>query len=245
VTLGFSQWGPFVGTDRALLRVENHGEETLQLTGIGLDWPGYGGEFHQAKDATLDPGRTLDVAIDLPEPTCTETSEPVLGLVRVDAAAEVRQELDENGQAFVRQLWIEQCATQFVQERLEIEYGNRWTRYGAGSTQTIRGTLELSRRSGSETIRLLGTRGSVLYDVGLPGASTVPEDRRTADIPIEIATGNRCDEHAIGQATRPFEFWLRLRIGDAEPMTVSIPPTPRGQAETTALLKRVCRARAG
>ncbi len=83
----------------------------------------------------------------------------------------------------------------------------------------------------------------MLYDVELPGPSTLPASRRTASLPIEIGPANRFDEHAIGQATRPFDFGLQLRIGAADRLSTSIIPKLRGQAEITGMLERVCQAR--
>jgi hypothetical protein len=53
---------------------------------------------------------------------------------------------------------------------------------------------------------------------------------------VAILPGNRCDEHARGQATAPFT----LRIGDAPPGKVLIAPPPSGQAAATTVLDRAC-----
>lgn len=57
-----------------------------------------------------------------------------------------------------------------------------------------------------------------------------------ARIPLEITPGNRCDEHARGQATAPFDFLMRLRIGHHGPATHAIQlPLPAMEAATEAL----------
>jgi len=245
ITMGFTQWGPLLGTNKALLRVENHSGHTMQLTGIGLDWPGFGGPFAQPKNATLAAEQILDLSIDLPEPTCTDPEAPIIGLVQLASGRDVRQQLERTAQTFVRRLWTTLCSARFVRTALQIEYADQWTERGQGTNQFIRGRLELTRRTGDQPIRLLGAQGSVLYDVTLPGPFGLPAGRSTASLPIEINPGNRCDEHAIGQVTRPFGFGLHLRIGRERRLSVSIPPPLRAQVEATALLRRVCRFRTG
>lgn len=239
VTMSFTQLLPDEGTERGLLRVVNNSVSTLHVTGIGLDWPGYGEEFRQDKDATLLPEQTMDLKIALPPPDCGETTGPVVGVVESGDAA-VRQQLVDSGQVFVRRLWTLQCSKQFVSDRVGIEYGAAWRRLGEGTDSSVVGTLELTRREGDEPIRLLGVQGSVLYGLRLPGPRVLASGKQAGSLPIEILPGNRCDEHARGQATAPFVFRLELRIGDAAGSKILIEPPLRGQIEATALLDRVC-----
>lgn len=53
---------------------------------------------------------------------------------------------------------------------------------------------------------------------------------------MHVVPGNRCDEHARGQATAPYDFLLRLRVGDRAEATVA-PEVPRSlqEAATRAL----------
>jgi hypothetical protein len=44
-------------------------------------------------------------------------------------------------------------------------------------------------------------------------------------VPVRISPGNRCDEHAIGQATAPYSFKYGVEVGDApEDLLVLTPP---------------------
>ncbi|QNN53288.1 hypothetical protein [Nocardioides mesophilus] len=239
VTLSFTQLLPDEGTERGLLRVRNTADEPLHVTGIGLDWPGYGSSFRQDKDALIGPDATMDLRLTLPAPQCEATATPIVGLVESDAGS-VQQPLLGTGEDFLRRLWTLQCSERLVSDALDLRYGDRWTRLGSGAGSSIRGTLELRRRRGDEPVRLLGVQGSVLYDVALPGGTLLPAGRAAASLPIEILPGNRCDEHARGQATAPFVFRLELTVGDSGPVKVIIEPPPRGQDEATALLDRAC-----
>ncbi|MBA2463506.1 MAG: hypothetical protein H0V42_00820 [Nocardioidaceae bacterium] len=237
--MSFTQLLPDEGTERGLLRVVNTSDADLHVTGIGLDWPGFGDAFRQDKDSMLLPEQTLDLRITLPAPDCENDSGPVVGLVESgDAAA--RQELVDSGQVFVRRLWAQQCSARFVSDRVSIEYGERWRRLGSGADSSIVGTLALTRREGTEPIRLLSVQGSVLYGLSLPGPRELAAGVPKGSLPIEILPGNRCDEHARGQATAPFTFRLELKIGDAPANKVLIEPPLSGQTAATALLDRVC-----
>jgi len=239
VTLSFTQLLPEEGTENGLLRVVNTAGADLHVTGIGLDWPGVGGAFMQEKDSILMPEQTMDLKITLPPPDCDDDSAPVVGMVESGDAA-VRQELVDSGQVFVRRLWALQCSALFVSDRLGIEYGRRWRRLGSGAGSTIVGSLDLTRREGNEPVHLLGVQGSVLYDLALPGARGLAAGVLSGSLPIEVLPGNRCDEHARGQATAPFTFRLELKVGDSRPQKVLIEPPLSGQTEATALLDRAC-----
>ena len=78
-----------------------------------------------------------------------------------------------------------------------------------------------------------------------PAPPPWPPARTLARIPLEITPGNRCDEHARGQATAPFDFLMRLGIGDrpAIPYRIEV-PLPAMNAATEAL-DEACLARAG
>jgi len=93
--------------------VVNHGDEELTVTGLGLDWAGYGGTWRQDYDTTVQPGQTLDLQMRLPEPVCNPTEEAARGVVEVDGRA-VADELDASGRAFLRRVWRRACAEQYV-----------------------------------------------------------------------------------------------------------------------------------
>ncbi len=239
VSLSFTQLLPDEGTEKGLLRVTNTSADDLHVTGIGMDWPGYGAAFRQDKDSVLAPDQTMDLRLTLPGPDCDDTGAPVVGVVESDRGT-VRQPLVDTGEAYLRRLWTLQCSERLVADALDLRYGPRWTRRGEGKGSSILGTLELRRREGDEPVRLLGVRGSVLYDVRLPGRTELPAGAPAASLPIEILPGNRCDEHALGQATAPFVFRLELALGSSGPLKLIVEPPPGGQDEASAMLVRAC-----
>ncbi|RYU09497.1 hypothetical protein [Nocardioides iriomotensis] len=242
VSLGFTQLLPDEGTPKGLLRVVNEGDEPLAVTGAGLRWSGYGPEFTRAQDATLAPGQTLDLHVLLPEARCDEGQEPISGVVSTAGETKV-QRLTTSGQQFLRRLWKRGCDDALVADNVAISYAPGWRT--TPDATSLDGALRLVRRTGGEPVTVTYADGSVLYDLVLPGEVTIGADQRSADVPLSIQPGNRCDEHAIGQATAPFAFRVGVRVGvgpDATETLVLVPPPVRVQAQATRMLLAYCRA---
>lgn len=241
LTLSFAQWLPDEGTDRAMLRVTNDSGDAVTVTGAGLRWSGYG-EFVDPQDSTLAPGQTLDLRVTLPPPRCDEGEEPVVGVVRT-SAAEDAEELTENGQTFLRYLWGRRCESELVHEHVTISYADDWRLGTVRGEPAAIGSLLMERQEGQEPVAALGAGGSVLYDVELAERVVARPDIPVTRVPTHILSGNRCDEHARGQATAPFTFRITLRVADTTTRML-IPPPPRVQALATVTLDRACRQRA-
>lgn len=238
VRLGFTQLLPKAGTPDAMLRVVNTGQEELAVTGAGLAWSGYGA-FVQAQDIVMPPGATRDLRVRLPEPRCDAGDEPVQGTVRA-TGGEVTRPLTRFGEVFVRRLWERQCGERLVSRTVRVEYGDRWTQAGSRTGPIAAGTIRLTRVGGSEEVEVTGVDGSVLHDLRLPGPALLKAGTRSVEVPLHVVPGNRCDEHARGQATAPYDFLLRLRIGDVTGVTVAPEVPVVVQEAATLALDRAC-----
>jgi len=239
VRLGFTQLLPKAGTPDAMLRVVNTGDTELTVTGAGLAWSGYGGAFVRDQDIVLPAGATRDLRVRLPGPRCDAGEEPVRGTV-VGGEREVTQRLTRYGEVFVRRLWQRQCGELLVDRTVRVEYGDRWTQAGPSSGPIAVGTLRLTRVGGSAEVEVTSVDGSVLHDLRLPSPSRLDGDADQAVVPLHVLPGNRCDEHARGQATAPYDFLVRLRIAGTAEVTVA-PEVPLGLQEAAArALDRAC-----
>ena len=238
VRLGFTQLLPKAGTPDAMLRVVNTGREELAVTGAGLAWSGYGA-FVQEQDIVLPPGATRDLRVRLPEPRCDAGDERVRGTVRA-ADGEVSRPLTRFGEVFVRRRWERQCGERLVSRTVRVEYGDRWTQADSRTGPVAAGTIRLTRVGGAEEIEVTGVDGSVLHDLRLPGPALLPGGARSVAVPLHVVPGNRCDEHARGQATAPYDFLLRLRIGEVAGVTVAPEVPVVVQEAATLALDRAC-----
>lgn len=244
-TFGFTQLLPDEGTRHALLRVTNTGNAPMVVSSVAIEWPGYPDGAPSPADPTIPAGRTLDLRLDLPDPDCDRAgSEGVVGIVETTQGTVVH-ELEASGTTYVRRLWRTQCADVVVRSAVAISYSPTWRVVGEGVGARALGDLVLRRRDGDEPISVGGVDGSVLYGLRLPGPTSLPAGSTLARLPLEITPGNRCDEHARGQATAPFDFLMRLHIGNRPAIAHAIEvPLTATQAATEAL-DIACLARAG
>jgi hypothetical protein len=242
VRLSFTQLLPDEGTHKALLRVVNESDDPLPITGAGLRWSGYG-EFVDPQDATLTPGQTLDLHVLLPAAHCDQGDEPIVGVVRTPTT-EVAKPLTFLGQRFLRHLWRRGCEADLVHRQVSISYADDWHIGTEGGEPAALGSLLLTRNSGDEPLTVRSFRGSVLYAADLPAPVTAkPSDPRTL-VPIGVLPGNRCDEHARGQATAPYTFRITVTVGDTS-TKVLVPPPVRVQKLASEALDRACEQRSG
>ncbi len=240
VELSFTQLLPDEGTRKGLLRVVNTGRTPLPVTGAGLDWSGYGAPFLRAQDSTLAPGQTLDLHVLLPAAVCDEGDEPVDAVIETPDQT-VTVQMSDDGETFLRHLWERGCLADLLAGEVDIAYAPGWRLDRAA--ESVEGDLVLRRQGGARDVTVTSARGSVLYDVRLPAAVTSRPEGGTVRVPLRILPGNRCDEHAIGQATAPFTFRIAVRVGDDVTTKVLIVPPPRVQALAARVLRLSCARR--
>jgi hypothetical protein len=241
VSLSFTQLLPDEGTNKGLLRVVNESADPLPVTEAGLRWSGYG-EFLDPQDSTLAPGQTLDLHVLLPPARCDEGDEPIVGVVRTPTD-EVAEPLTSSGQEFLHHLWLRGCEADLVHDNVTISYARDWTIGTAHGEPAAYGSLLLERNDGTEPVTVRSFRGSVLYGAELPAPVVADPSAPTTNVPLVILPGNRCDEHARGQATAPFTFRITVDVGDTSTKVLVVPPI-RVQELAGEVLDRACLQRA-
>jgi hypothetical protein len=237
VSMSVTQLLPDEGTSKALLRVTNESDTPLTVTGTGLDWSGYGEAFLRPQDDELAAGQTLDLRTTLPAEVCDAGDEPVLGVLETDRGP-VSQPLIASGEVYLRRLWAKRCFEQTLADQVSIEYAPGWTI--DEQRETLDGDLLLRRQDGDLPVAVTGASGSVLYDLGVRREVVSRPGTATTRVPLSITPGNRCDEHAIGQATAPFTFQVVMSLdGGPESVVLVVPPVPI-QEQAAALLTLHC-----
>lgn len=238
VELSLTQVLPEEGSRHALLRVINPGSRSLEVTAVGLAWDGYG-EVLQPTNASKEvpADDQLMLRFELPPPRCDDDADgpddEVRGLITVDGV-DVEQELTGPAQRYVRRLWRTQCDELLVERAVALEW-----RLAPGPVQQSRvGTeLSLSRRGGTDRIAVVGTDGSVLYRLSRPGRAVLLPGEESVTVPLAVLPGNRCDEHAIGQATAPYDFSITLQVGSRRVRQALAPPLSIQNAASRMLLR--------
>lgn len=222
----------------------NTGDADLVVRSVALEWPGYPGGVPSPADPTIPAGHTLDLRLELPDPACDPTGDaPAVGVVETEQGT-VREELGPTGTTYLERLWRTQCDVALVEGALDLSYSTTWRVVGSGTGARALGDLVLRRREGEEPVEVAGVDGSVLHGLRLPGPTLLAPGADVARVPLEITPGNRCDEHARGQATAPFDFSVRLRIGDRRPFAHPLEVPLRAMQAATVALDAACRARA-
>lgn len=237
LALAVTQLLPRQGTRQVLLRVTNGSADPLTITGVGMRWGGYGGRFLRTEEAEVPADGTLDVSMTVPPERCRDGADRPLGLVRTPDGL-VEQPLTVSGEDYLRQMWERRCFEQALDSQLAVSYGDRWVL--DRDRMVLDGRLEVERLTTGDPVTFTRAIGSVLHRVELPRPVMVPQSAAGARVPVQIRPGNRCDEHAIGQATAPFTFRYGVEIGDAAEQVLQLVPPPALQGRINALLRLHC-----
>lgn len=225
--LSFIQQRVFEGTNRAQVRVVNTSGEDLRVTGVGLDWPGYGGRFLQEKDYALGAGATIDFSVELPVAECPDQLPRALALVQVADHGLVTGPIDGTGQRYLEVVHHRACDELEVSTAVDITYADRWrldpTPTGRTGRPTLTGSVRLTRRDGDEPVTVAGVDGSVIYGLDVGSDPTLPSGERAHDVALRVSV-LRCDEHARAESQQTFVFKYVVRIGSDEPLVIRVPP---------------------
>lgn len=215
VTFSVSQHRADENTPRANLRVVNLDEERpVEVTAIGLDWAGYGGEFTEPHESTVPPGQTLDLTMTFPEPVCDVTDPaPATGIIDV-GDRRVTGALEEAGQGFLESLWRRACNAAAVAAVADLRIGDRWRRVGHGTGAAYVGSIVVDRTgSPASTLAVTGFEGSILFALAADPPFTLAPRQQRLVVPVRL-TPYRCDAHARGETTQAFLFQLDVVVDD-------------------------------
>ena len=240
IELSFIQQRFDEGTPRANVRVGNHTGDLLRVRSVGVDWPGFPGR-PQRVDYDVPGGLTVDLRYVLPRPDCSaEAGSAPAQAVVVTRRRTIRQPMPRDGMGFLTRIWRTTCNEQRIARAASVRFDDRWSEgEGSGMDGVMRGQLLLERRQGNEPVEVTQIEGSVLFELGLTGATRLEGDARRAAVPIEVTPG-RCDEHGRSQATQTFIFRVWVSVGGGEPLVRNLVPAKRQQARMLAFLDHVC-----
>lgn len=223
VAFSVSQYRADENTPFANLRVVNLDRaQAVQVTGIGLDWPGYGAPFMRPEEATVMAGQTLDLRMRLPEPVCdAPATGPATGVAEIDGVR-VARPLQAAGRSMLRSLWSRTCHARAVAAVADLRLGRVWRRVDGGAEPAYVGTLVVTRTPGS-TARLVvtGVTGSILFEAAAATPVVLPPDRNRLVLPVRL-TPFRCDPHARGETTQAFLFRIDVVVDDQPSRRITI-----------------------
>lgn len=223
-----SQYRADENTPFANLRVVNvDRDRSVEVTAIGLDWPGYGESFTRPEDATVIAGQTLDLRMRLPDPVCDAPRGRPSGIAEIDGVR-VTRPLAAAGRSMLRSLWSRDCHARAVAAVADLRLGRAWRRVDTDTGAAYAGALVVTRTTGS-TARLVVTEvtGSILFEAAAATPAVLRPGEQRLVVPVRL-TPFRCDPHARGETTQAFLFRIDVVLADQPSRRVTI--TRRDQA---------------
>jgi hypothetical protein len=206
-----------------------------QLTFATHGWPAAPGTPNGAE---LHNGTALDLPVVLGTADCTgppgraEADVVVRDATGTDRTLEVP--LDDDG--LVRRLHAEDCADEALRAQAAIEV----TDVEPADARSVTITVRLRRLSGSDPVRVTGTRPNTVYDLTADGR--LPTLRRGAEVSFAVTmVAARCDVHALGESYRTGVVGLVLSLGDGDPRPYDLVPPPDLRARLEAFAVTSCR----
>jgi hypothetical protein len=202
-----------------------------QLTFTTPGWPAAPATPHEAE---LHPGTPLNLPVVLgtahcPGPPGTARAEVV---VRDPAGGTRTLEVALDDGGLVRRLHAEDCADEALRAQAAIEVAG----VRPADERSVRVTVRLRRLSGSDAVRVTGTRPNTVYDLRADGR--LPTLRQGGEVSFDLTmVAARCDVHALGESYRTGIIGLVLAVGDGDPRPYDLVPAPdvRAQLETFAV----------
>lgn len=245
------------------LKLHNGTAEVLQVRAVQLRWPGLSTPLSERSNR-LAPGDRIDFPLPLTEASCagdgTEADMPDLATATARVVLEDGRFLDApvyDVKGFARRLYLESCERQMIAAALDIA----WTdvRPDVRNDVTVDGvthpslpgtvaTLRVTRRSSSDaSVTVLGVKGTLIFGVETRGRADAPllvlrPGQTVAATEVHIVEG-RCDAHARSEASQPFEFLLRIDLGDGVERLFPVPPSQRDRPGMRQRAEEACDTR--
>lgn len=216
-------------------------DRAYDLTALQLDDPRFERVPATPRRTTVD--RLLHLSIDLGDAICP---------VADDAGATVRLWLpgdpepvavpvDVDGDAVLAGIHAAECSRRTVLETVDVRFGDAWASSGHAAA---RGVVVVTRLRGQDAIVLEGMEGTVIFALtpfGDDDGALAELDRGGSRVEVEVeVSAARCDPHALVESKKTYLFPTWIRVGDAEPVFLTVQPEGRARADLERLLEVGC-----
>lgn len=225
---------------RLAIATTNNGSTAIEVTAIGLRAEHFDPLHEEAKSTTITPGTRTDLQVDFGTVFDCAVATPLSAVVDIEllippdpAPQRFTVPIDP---APLDEMRDTECRIQAVTDAVGIGFAPQWT--VAGSLLAI--DIELDRNLGDERVTVETLRGTEIVTL-----RTVPRDTEPVaildpgvpnlPIPVEFEV-IRCDPHAVGQATKPYEFKLWVAVGDREAQLMALNPDTELKAALQELI---------
>lgn len=208
----------------------------LVVDGLTVRAPGLDLRRDRPVDAVLRGGAGLDLPVVMGEPDCgvVPTAAVAVLSLRDDTGARRTVEVPLDDDGLLARLHAGDCADRALRAAAELRV------VAVEPVQTpdgpaLRLDIRLTRRSGTDPVRITGTRPNTIYTVTPVGPlPTLREGSATLVVDMLPA---RCDPHGLGESYRTSLIDLVVELGDADPRPYTFTPDDavRRRLETFAV----------
>jgi hypothetical protein len=217
------------------IQVRITASDTFSVTSVALDSPGFAPLPPTRLISDFTPGRVTDLRTPFGDPRCDVSPEPASARLTVVRDGGQPEEVDVPLEADVLvRIHAKLCAAEALAELVDIEV----TDLRADGDATT-ANLTLTRRSGTDEVRVTRLMRSVLVAVDVDLPLVLAADADTASTPLRFTPAS-CDAHVLAETKQPFLFPLAVQVADADEVAVSLPVTDETRARLQDLVQRVC-----
>lgn len=216
------------------VKLVNRSGERLDIDALQLVWEGFTSPLTERRIVLVGSQR-VDIPLPFPGATCvgdgSAATMPHVGaatvrLVLNDGTERSVPVYDVDGVA--RSLYLKDCERQMIERLVGIE----WVDVEAATLDgrpVTEGWLQLTRRARSGAISVHSVSNTVVFVVEpvdvAAGAPLVTLDAGEQEASVRVRfVENRCDPHAIAEASQPFDFVVQLQIDGAPHPYLALPP---------------------
>lgn len=218
------------------LALRNLGDEPVAIRQVQLTSNQFTTLPITDREVTLQPGgRRFVVPLPYGEVRCDVEAEDTFDVVVVvDDGEELHLDATEEYAGAVGRVHSRECAAADVLERVDITFGDDWTR----DDFVISGELSLEQRHPGDTVAIDHAVGNVIFTLHLEQdhpVLRVSDDEPSARLPVTISA-DRCDPHAVAEFKQPYQFLSWVAVGDGEPVPVPLVLTGGARAALVDLI---------
>lgn len=222
--------------------VENTGTLPFTVRSVQLVSPAYAKGPPAEADSDFEPGHRVSLPAPFGAVRCAASAkgaQVALSLV-VQGEQQTRNYPLRSDNGLLERIHAKECAALALAKKVNLELDDELLLDGAQAEPALNGVLTVTRRSADGAVKVSGTRGSVLYNVTLPGGlATLALADKYLTVPIRF-TARTCDGHAIGEAKQPYNFLAYVAVGTSPEGSALIKTTAAQQAKLLSFLEEAC-----
>ncbi len=241
-----SQPRPDEGTRVLRTAIVNEGDRQVEVTSATVDWSGFERRDTRTDDGSLEPGGTLGLVLEFGRARCEEPVEDRPRLAAVVDGVERTVPLTVRDPELLDRLRARECGLRALDEAVSVDLVLEPRIVVRDGRRTVPGTLEVVRREGATAdVRVVDLGGSVLLRFGTGTALPADVGPDRLDLPVTVASTDRCDAHALSQSSQTFLIGAYVAVGGAEPVRVLTVPDGADRRRIQTVIRRDCRPARG